>query len=116
MEILQFASSLAERIGWRPYEVRLASSIKLAEGAGEAHAYVLYFDAGGEIGPHEAGFGQLLLPITGSGWVAGDDGERVALVEGQAALFRRGETHSKGSETGMTAIMVQVRDLTSPAV
>lgn len=116
MEILQFDSSLAEQIGWRPYEVRLASSIKLAKGAGEAHAYVLYFEPGGEIGPHEAGFGQIFLPIIGSGWVAGEDGERVVLVGGQAALFRRGETHSKGSETGMTAVMVQVRDLTSSAV
>ena len=116
MEILQFDASLAERIGWRPYEVRLASSIKLAEGAGEAHVYALYFDPGGEIGPHEAGFGQLFLPLSGSGWVAGDDGERVALAEGQAALFRRGETHSKGSETGMTAVMVQIGDLTPSAV
>lgn len=116
MKILQLDASLAERIGSRPYEVRLASSIKIAEGAGEAHAYVLYFEPGGEIGPHEAGFGQIFLPLTGSGWVAGDDGERVALLEGQAALFRRGESHSKGSETGMTAMMVQVRDLTSSAI
>jgi hypothetical protein len=36
----------------------------------------------------------------------------VPLSEGEAAFIERGEVHSKGSETGLTALMVQVRDLT----
>lgn len=111
MRILRFDSSLAERIGARPYEVKDVSSIKLAEGDGEAHAYVLYIEPGGEIGPHEAGFGQLLFAVSGNGWVAGGDDVRVALSEGRAAFISRGEIHSKGSETGLTALMIQVRDL-----
>jgi quercetin dioxygenase-like cupin family protein len=116
IKILRFDARLAERIGRRPYEVKLASSIKLAEGRGEAHAYVVYLEPGGEIGPHEAGFGQLFVAVSGEGWVAGGDGERLPLAEGQAAFIRRGETHSKGSETGLTALMVQVRDLSPPAL
>lgn len=116
MKILRFDAALAERIESRPYEVKLASSIALAEGGGEAHAYVLYFDPGGEIGPHEAGFGQLFLALSGAGWVAGSDGARISLVEGQAAFIDRGEVHSKGSETGLTALMVQVRDLSPLAL
>jgi quercetin dioxygenase-like cupin family protein len=116
MQILRFNASLAERIGPRPYEVKCASSIDLAAGEGEAHAYAVYFEPGGEIGPHEAGFGQLFVALSGNGWVAGADGERVSLAEGQAAFIRRGEIHSKGSETGLTALMVQVRDLTPLAV
>ena len=112
MEVLRFSASLAERIGQRPYDVKLASSIKLAEGEGEAHAYVIYFEPGGVIGPHEAGFGQILLAVAGCGWVAGADEQRIALAEGEAAFIGRGEVHSKGSETGMTAFMVQVRDMT----
>jgi quercetin dioxygenase-like cupin family protein len=115
MEILRFGAGDAEEIGPRPYDVRLASAIEFAEGAGEAHAYVIYFEPGGEIGPHEAGFGQIFFAAAGSGWVADGDGERFALAEGAAALIRRGEVHSKGSETGMTALMVQVRDLTPVA-
>lgn len=111
MKILRFDASLAEQIGSRPYEVKLTSSITLAEGEGEAHAYVLYFKPGGEIGPHEAGFGQLFFAVSGDGWVAGGDGERLPLAEGQAAFIHRGEIHSKGSETGLTALMVQVREL-----
>ena len=112
MEIFRFDAGLAERIGRRPYEVKRAASIKFAEGAGEAHVYVVYFEPGGEIGPHEAGFGQILFAVAGNGWAAGGDGERVSLAEGEAAFIHRGEIHSKGSETGMTALMIQVRDLT----
>ena len=86
MEILRFTAGLAEAIGWRiKYEVERASSIKVAEGEGEAHAYVIYFEPGGVIGPHEAGFCQILLALAGSGWVAGADDRRVALAEGEAA-------------------------------
>jgi quercetin dioxygenase-like cupin family protein len=113
VEILRFDAALAERVGWRPYEVKHTSSLKLAEGEGEAHAYVLYFDPGGEIGPHEAGFGQLFFALAGNGWVAGGDGVRHRLAEGHAAFISRGEIHSKGSETGLTALMLQVRDLTT---
>jgi len=111
MEILRFDPTAAERIGARPYPVTKASAIEVAEGEGEAHAYVLYFEPGGAIGTHEAGFGQLFLALAGRGRVAGGDGERLPLAEGEAAFIRRGEIHSKGSDTGMTAFMVQVRDL-----
>jgi quercetin dioxygenase-like cupin family protein len=116
MRILRFDASLAEPIDSRPYEVKLASSIPLAEGEGEAHAYVLYFQPGGEIGPHEASFGQLFFAASGNGWVAGGDGERLPLAEGQAAFIHRGEIHSKGSETGLMALMVQVRNLAALAL
>ena len=49
--------------------------------------------------------------MSGAGWVAGSDGERLPLAEGQAAFIERGEIHAKGSETGLTALVVQVRDL-----
>jgi quercetin dioxygenase-like cupin family protein len=93
---------------------RGVTAVPCGDGYGEAHVYCLRFVPGGEIGPHEAGFGQLLLVVEGSGWVAGADGRRVELREGQAARIDRGEIHSKGSERGMTAIMVQVSELSRP--
>jgi hypothetical protein len=48
MQILRLDASLAERIGPRPYEVKLASSLELAEGEGEA-------DVGIAVDPAEAG-------------------------------------------------------------
>jgi hypothetical protein len=92
-----------------------ARSIKLGEGTGVCRIYTVYFDSPGEIGPHEAGFDQLFVVVDGAGWGAGSDGVRVSLRAGQAALFRSGEMHSKGSEQGMTAVMVQVGDLAEVA-
>jgi quercetin dioxygenase-like cupin family protein len=93
------------------YGSRSVTSLALAGGAGEAHAYRLEFGPGGIIDRHVAGFGQLLVIVSGSGWVAGGDGVRRAVRNGDVAHFARGEEHAKGSDTGMTAIMIQVRDL-----
>ena len=88
-----------------------AASAELATGSGEAHVHFVEIAAGGEIGPHVAGFGQLFVCLAGEGWVASANNERVPLGSGQAAYFARGERHSKGSETGLHALIVQVRDL-----
>ena len=88
-----------------------AAAVAVADGRGDAHIYFVTFDPGGFIGPHKAGFGQLFIPVLGSGWVAGEDGERCPVSAGQAGYISRGEVHSKGSQGGMTALMVQVHDL-----
>jgi quercetin dioxygenase-like cupin family protein len=85
--------------------------VPIADGVGEAHVYWIAFEPGGVIGPHEAGFGQLFVPVDGAGWVAGQDGRRLAVSPGESAFIARGEMHSKGSDSGMTALMLQVRDL-----
>jgi quercetin dioxygenase-like cupin family protein len=92
-----------------------AHSIRLTEGRGDARVHLVVFDPGGSIGPHEAGFGQLFVPLLGAGWIAGTDGIAVSISPGTAGFVRRGEMHSKGSDTGMTALMIQVRDLEEPA-
>jgi quercetin dioxygenase-like cupin family protein len=82
----------------------------IAFGQGEAHVRILRIEAGGEIGAHETGSGQLFVPIEGHGWVR--QGEQEAAVEvGQAALFPRGVIHAKGSAVGLLALVIQVNDL-----
>jgi quercetin dioxygenase-like cupin family protein len=93
------------------YDSQGASALPLGEGRGEGHVYCIRIEPGGAIGPHEAGFGQLFLVVAGSGWVSGDDGVRRPLGVGWAACIGRGEVHAKGSEAGLTAIMVQLTDL-----
>jgi quercetin dioxygenase-like cupin family protein len=119
---LQFTGTLGMRvIDFNPersapiteYDSRGASAQPLADGAGEAHVYAVHVAAGGEIGPHPAGFGQLFLVVSGEAWVAGGDGVRRAVRAGQGAVITRGEVHSKGSAAGCTAIMIQLAELTS---
>jgi quercetin dioxygenase-like cupin family protein len=108
MQLLEFAA------GHEPiaqYQSHGAHALPLADGQGEGHVYSIRFAPGGAIGPHEATFGQLFLVVAGSGWVSGGDGTARPLGVGQAALIARGELHAKGSDTGMTAIMVQLTDL-----
>jgi quercetin dioxygenase-like cupin family protein len=109
MKIINFSDRHAEPI--ESFQSVRAYSARLGDGDGEAHVYCVRFDPGGKIGAHPAGFGQLFLITAGSGWVSGQDGKRVELSAGQGAYFSRGEMHSKGSEVGMTAIMVQVKEL-----
>jgi quercetin dioxygenase-like cupin family protein len=113
MDVLRFDAANAAPI--TDYESKRVRSAEFATGEGEAHAYMIFFEPGGEIGPHEAGFGQIVFAASGNGWVARGDGVRVTLPQGHAAFIRRGETHAKGSDTGMTALMLQVRDLSPPA-
>ena|SRR5215813_4831840 len=114
MIILSFSERQAEPI--ELFESVRASSVHLGDGEGEAHVYCVRFGPGGKIGEHPTGFCQLFLVVQGSGWVSGQDGKRVELSAGQGAYFSRGETHSKGSDTGMTAIMIQVTELQPASV
>lgn len=93
-----------------------ASSAELASGGGPSHLHVVRIEAGGLIGPHVAGFSQLFQVISGIGWAAGPDGARHTLEAGQAAFFARGERHSKGAESPLVALIVQIEQLTVAAL
>ena len=109
MQVIRFGRDEAKEIVG--FGSQRSASAPIARGSGDAHVYCLYFRPGGSIGPHPAGLDQLFLVITGRGWVAGRDGRRIALRAGQGAIFRSGELHSKGSRTGMTAMMFQLTRL-----
>jgi quercetin dioxygenase-like cupin family protein len=109
MQLLTLSANPGATI--REFESSGVTGSSLGIGAGEAHVHTIQFEPGGRIGPHRAGFGELLVPVAGSGWAAGPDGVQFPLELGQAVYFARGELHSKGSETGMTALMILVRDL-----
>ena len=111
MQLLNFRPEQAHPI--TEYGSRHAWAVALANGRGEAHVYCVHLDAGGEIGAHEAGFDQLFLVVEGSGWVSGSDGERRLVGQGAGALIARGEVHAKGTTSGLTAIMVQLAEVTT---
>lgn len=105
MRILDFQKGLADPIA--RFRSERASSVSLGHGQGDVHVYAVHFDADGIIGTHPTGYCQLFLVVQGQGWVSGADGVRVRVAAGQGAYFELGEEHSKGSDTGMMAIMVQ---------
>jgi len=105
IRLIDLSSTRAKAI--TQFDSRGATSIELAHGHGASHAYLVQLAPGGAIGPHPAGFDQVFMAIRGSGWVAASDGVRVAIGDNVAAVIARGESHSKGSETGMLAVMIQ---------
>ena len=109
MGLLPATSASWEQI--ERFSSRRASTTRRADGSGEAHAPVVRIDAGGIIGRHPAGFGQLWIVVARSGWVAGGDGRRSDVRVGDAAFIERGERHAKGSDAGMTAVTLQVYGL-----
>jgi len=106
--IVPFGASVADAI--ETYGAHGATSVPLGSGAGAAHVYVVRFEPGGDIGAHDTGFAQLFIVTEGVGWVSGPDDVRVPIEAGRAAYFPRGQRHAKGSDSGMTAVMVQVYD------
>jgi hypothetical protein len=114
MQLLSFTPDTSQPIA--EFGSVSASCTPIAHGAGEAHTYAIHLAPGGFIGPHVAGFDQLFLVVQGSGWACGADGNRVHVPAGCGAFIRRGELHSKGSEVGFVALMVQASSFTLPSL
>ncbi len=76
--------------------------------SGQLQIVCMHLGPGGLVGYHQAEPAQLFLVVNGAGWVRGADGtEPLAIHEGQAAFWESGEWHSSGSDTGMTAIVIE---------
>jgi quercetin dioxygenase-like cupin family protein len=80
---------------------------RIAQFAETTWATCLAVAPGGVIGTHPADSHQVLLIVSGSGWVAGSDGVRVPVTAGQAAYWAPGEVHTTGSDIGLTAIALE---------
>jgi gentisate 1,2-dioxygenase len=73
----------------------------------EAVIHCAYLNPGGVIGHHQATLPQLFLVVQGQGWSRGESAERISIQAGQAVYWEKGEWHESGTETGMSAIIVE---------
>ena len=73
----------------------------------DARVHVAHLAAGGTIGRHPAAAAQLFAVIAGEGEVSGDDGARLPIVAGQAAVWDTGEVHQSWAVTDMTVVLVE---------
>ncbi len=76
--------------------------------SGDGALTFLSLAAGGHLGRHPAPVMQLYCIVDGAGWVAGDDGARVPVAAGDAALWPAGEEHESGTDTGMAVAVLEV--------
>jgi len=72
-----------------------------------ARIVCMHIPPGGMVGEHEAMSVQLFCVVSGEGWVSGDDGEPRPIKTHEAAHWSMGERHAAGTETGLTAIVLE---------
>ena len=104
MQIFQF--DRAEKVIDR-FDSVGATATRVAKSDGAAQLTCLTIAPGGTIGAHPAPVPQLFLIVSGEGWIAGPDGERVPVTAGTAVRWEPGEEHASGTETGMTALALE---------
>ncbi len=73
----------------------------------ETKVSCFYLNPNGIVGYHQAVTPQLFLVVQGNGWVRGDISGRIPIVQYQAAFWEENEWHEAGTETGITAIVVE---------
>jgi quercetin dioxygenase-like cupin family protein len=102
----QFSEHSVEAHGSRGFTMR---GVVRSE---RAHVAVAILAPGGVIGRHATDVPQLFVVVEGSGWVAGDDAERVEVAAGDAVLWDAGEEHEAGTDEGVVALVVETDALT----
>ena len=76
-------------------------------GDGQLQVGCMHIPAGGRVGYHQAVTPQLFLVVAGEGWVRGNTEARRPVHAFEAAFWQGGEWHESGSETGMTAVVIE---------
>ncbi|MCM3251926.1 cupin domain-containing protein [Priestia aryabhattai] len=105
MKIYKFSKKHGEKV--EKYQSHLATYVKMAQANEAATIGYMYIEGEGTVGYHEAPIAQLFIVVEGEGWVTGENRKRIPIRRGEAALWGKGEWHTSGSETGMTAIVIQ---------
>jgi len=109
VRLLDFGAARAFAISGFGSRSAAASPLTLPDG--DAHVVCLRIGAGGVLGRHPASVDQIFVVVEGEGWVRDPDGERVPVTAGKAVYWEAGEEHESGSDTGMTAIVVEAERL-----
>jgi mannose-6-phosphate isomerase-like protein (cupin superfamily) len=105
LKVLDFSAERALAISG--FGSKGAAAVPLTLPDGDAHVICLRLGAGGTLGRHPASVDQLFVVVEGEGWASSADGERVPVAPGTALYWVAGEEHESGSESGLTAIVVQ---------
>ena len=71
----------------------------------------MYLEENGIVGYHQAMTPQLLLIVSGTGFVSVDREEYIQVEEGDAIFWRQGEWHETKTETGMKAVVIEGNEI-----
>jgi quercetin dioxygenase-like cupin family protein len=74
---------------------------------GATQVVTALLEPGGTIGRHPATRPQLLMVISGTLQITGDDGQVLELAAGQAVLFQSGDQHESVASTAVTLAIME---------
>ena len=106
MEIYNFKKTCGKRITHYSSDFVMTKILQTSEAASIG---VMYLEENGIVGYHQAMTPQLLLIVSGAGFVSVDQEEYVQVGEGDAIFWQHGEWHETKTETGMTAVVIEGR-------
>jgi quercetin dioxygenase-like cupin family protein len=110
MKIYRFDANVGRSITQFDSDFTMAGIIRVAGrdvSDGQIQVGCMHIPAGGRVGYHQAMVPQLFLVVAGEGWVRGNAETRRPVHAFEAAFWRGGEWHESGSETGMTAVVIE---------
>ncbi|MGG1660477.1 cupin [Brevibacillus sp. NRS-1366] len=105
MQIFRFDQQAGREID--RYDSVNAVIARIMRTPGSVQIGCIHLRAAGVVGYHPAVCPQLFLVVSGEGWVCGEDRKPMRVAPGQAAFWTTGEGHESGSETGMTALVIE---------
>ncbi|MFJ7646662.1 hypothetical protein ACIQ1H_03885 [Lysinibacillus sp. NPDC097279] len=54
------------------------------------------------------------MVIQGEGWVYGKEREKLLVKQGDGVYWKEGQAHASGSDTGLTALVIQSTQIDLP--
>lgn len=104
MKIYSFKKSEGEKISDFNSNFSLSKILRTKE---MAQIGCFYLEENGVIGSYEASVPQILLVVSGEGFVQSSTTKRVPIETGDAVFWNKGEEHETFTKTGMTAIVIE---------
>lgn len=104
MEIYQFKKEAGNKITKFNSDFIMSRIIQTQK---KAHIGCMHLDENGIIGYHQAVVPQLLLIVSGVGWVRSETGGFIKVHSGEAIFWENDEWHETKTDTGLTAIVIE---------
>ncbi|MEG9295174.1 cupin [Mangrovibacillus sp. Mu-81] len=108
MEIYQFTKETGKKITKFNSDFVMSRITKTEKAA---HIGCMHLDENGVIGYHQAVVPQLLLVVSGEGWVRGETDEFIKVHSGEAVYWEKDDWHETKTDKGLTAIVIESEEL-----
>jgi quercetin dioxygenase-like cupin family protein len=112
MEIFKFNKESGRKISAFQSDFIMSRIIQTNKAA---HIGCMHVEENGIIGYHQAVVPQLLLVVSGEGYVRNDREEYIKVQPGDAVFWEKDEWHETKSTNGLTAIVIESEELNPTA-